>query len=450
MEFAPHGPGLVSQRRMSSPRIGFLIGSPQDYHQLLPLIAAQPEARRTIIVRCGLATPRAVVRRQAIAARLQALGYPAIEATGLADVPWETLDALVSASESTANSDHALNAAFIIHARHHQLPTFQLQHGIVPRRDFPQPIVWFAEHYLAWGTNVPARRAFVRPWQTMRYTVTGCPKFDAYAEVASTPVRAAELFGAWAAPFDRTVLVATNLHWSQHRSDHGIWPAIRDLVDRSPRDLFILKLHPVEEPPPELAAFRRPNLLVLDEIETLRLGLDSARLVLASDAVICTLSTIALEAALAARPFLILDTGNPNRYHGTRPIPPADLAGALPAVLQRRPSTRSFIDHYVDRGTIGMATTNVLHMIARAVHARRRHRARPPTTSSVTLQALDAFATLLVQRDGHAAALEAAIVEKDKYATVLLDQLAQKNARLARAGQQIETLTQAVAAGGRS
>lgn len=454
-----------------TPRIGFLIGSPQDYHQLLPLMTALPASERTIVLRGGLAPAAALARREAIAARLQALDQRVARASTMTEVPWDQIDALVCASESTANSDHLLNAAFVATARSRGLPTFQLQHGIVPLKDFVPPVVWFSEHYLAWGEDVrkqlarPATRSpkgarppaatIFHPLETMRYVVTGCPKFDAYAPSQAAPVQATDLFGAAASGFGRTILVATNLHWAQHGRDHGVWPAIRALVEQSPDDLFILKLHPAEEAPPELLAAPRRNLIVLDELESLRCGLDSARLVRASDAVICTLSTIALEAALAGRPFLVLETGNPNRYHGVRPIPPADLARAVPALLQRRSRVTAFIDHYVDRTRIGSATPHVLRTVRRAaIQARTRPARSPRAGATVGLRAVEAMATLFVERDAHAAALAQAAEHKDAYAAELLARIAQLSAAglqkdewLARARERIQALEQAVVRG---
>jgi hypothetical protein len=409
----------------SSSRLGFVIGGPQDYYQLLPLIDALPAAQRVVMVRQGLGAPAAQARRSAIVARLEARGYGPIQITDLSQIPWDGLGALLTAAESTANSDHLLNATFVIAARTRGIDTFQLQHGIVPLKDYARPAICFARHYLAWGADVrrvlaisdaerAERRRVFHAVDRMGYAVTGCPKFDAYAR--STPVRATELFGRWVTRFERMVLVATNLHWPQHQTGEDVWSTVRDIVAQRPNDLFVLKLHPAEEAPADLAAGLPENLVVIDEFSALDAGLDSTRLVLASEAIVCTLSTIALEAALAERPFLVLDTGNPNRYRGVRQVALPQLPQALSAVLKRPPNRRAFVDAYIESSTVGSATQRVMDVVTRA--SRRRSRRAP---SGPTWRAFEALGETLVGREGHAAALEAAVIEKDIYNESLRD-----------------------------
>jgi hypothetical protein len=417
-------------------RIAFVIGHPQDYHQLMPLVDATPAARRTIVLRQGAGTPAALARRAAIAATLHARGYRTVLATSTSDVDWNSLDALVVASESTANGEHLLNAAFVIAARTRGVRTFQLQHGIVPLADFDSPVFWFAEHFLAWSTDVrrairgrrdASARAVFQPVDTMRYTVTGCPKFDGYASAARPT--ALQLFGDRAQGFDRCVLLATNLQWQQHRTGESVWPVLRNLIARSPRDLFIVKLHPLEEPPPELVA-GMANAIVIDELTVLATGIDTTDLVLASDVVVCTLSTIALEAALGGKPFFVLDTGNPNRYRSVRPIEPGRLGDALSARPQALRGARTFIGNYLDASTVGRATNRVLDTIARDVERERAGKARRSSRAidaRLRVQRLDALAALAMQRDAEAAALRAAGLEMERYLKSMESVLAEKD-----------------------
>lgn len=410
------------------PRVAFLIGSAQDFHLLLPVIEALPAHRRQVWVRHGAATPDAHQRRSAIMARLTALGLAPLSVGLPQDADWTAVDVLVTASESTANSDHLLNAAFVVTANTRGVRTCQLQHGIVPLADFAEPIVWFSREFHAWSRGLAAEVGRlpresgkrIRAFPGAEHIVTGCPKFDRYAP--SAPITAADVFGDWAAQFRRTVLVATNLHWGQHRAGGGVWDAVRAAIHANPDDLFVVKLHPVETPPEELVDARPHNVVLVDERVALYGGIDTTRLVRASDVVICTLSTVALEAALASKPFVVLDTGNPNVYRHVATTPVAELAAALAAPPNIARTARRFADAYIARATVGRATASVLSRLDAPAAAGARS-----FGPGHGMGAFAAFAALAAQRDAHAAALEAGKAETDVYVASLRETIEEKD-----------------------
>jgi hypothetical protein len=106
-------------------------------------------------------------------------------------------------------------------------------------------------------------------------------------------------------------------------------------------------------------------VLVLDEFCCLFAGLDSALLVRATDAVVATLSTVALEAALAGRPFVIIDTGNRNTYAHVPTVAPRDLIGHLATLLSHPRDRSDFRDYYFDVSRLGHGTSLVLAHLAR-------------------------------------------------------------------------------------
>lgn len=354
----------------------FLVGTYQEFRQYHPVWSELPRERFTVLLRDGGSEPGWTNRRRCIEAWLATRGIGWRAVSDVSSVAWNLRThkhrVFVVGADSNVFRSHMLNAAFVAAARDRGWRTVQLQHGIWPYADITSPVTMASSLMLTWSSEFRKKLREIVTWPNgssttrgfvagTRFVTTGCPAFDRYADPAWP--RLDDLIGDWVARYRRRVLVATNLHWSQHRTGHRVNPAILALARRHEDTLFVVKTHPAHDPGEAFIRACPPNVQVLDEFACLFADLDSARLVLAADAVITTLSTVALEAAIAKRPFLVLDTGNPNRYEHVTPVAPEDLARAYDSLFDGSQDATTFVDHYVGGGTVGGATRAVIEAI---------------------------------------------------------------------------------------
>ncbi len=306
----------------------FLIGHYQGFLLFESLFNSLPKNSFRVLLRSGPFDVIEKNRRQAMLSFFAARNIRVEFLDSIETIDWEPSSekrnhAWVTAIDSTATRSHLINSAFLAIARERRIPTFQLQHGIWPHAEFPKSHTVLADYLLTWSPD------FEKPFEldsqstdtqghsfSTRHLVyqVGCPRFDGYRDGRTATV--AELFGDWTSRFQRSVLVATNLHWPLHAKGNQVLPQLAATAREMPETLFVCKLHPVHDFDP-LAFEQMPeNVLVVDEFVSLYADLSTPRLVKACDAVVCTLSTVALEAALAKKPLLLLDTENPNVYTG--------------------------------------------------------------------------------------------------------------------------------------
>jgi hypothetical protein len=192
--------------------------------------------------------------------------------------------------------------------------------------------------------------------------VTGSPKFDAYAWEGN--VERTALFGSWAANYERVVVCTTNLNWPRHSaSGSGIKGGIMGLAERFPRWLFVVKPHPMELVAPDEYTRLGGNLLLLDEFTCWWAGLTTTDLIRAADLVISTVSTTILEAALARKPCLVLETGNRFLYNFVKATPPEAVAGILSENPEHSGYEGRFAENYYDLQSLGCGLTNVVRVL---------------------------------------------------------------------------------------
>jgi len=397
----------------------FLIGTYQEFRQYQPLWSHLAAASFTVLLRPTALTPAWTRRADCIAAWLDARGIAWRLARSTDELDWASLPVrdrvLIAGADSTAFRQHLLNAAFVVEARQRGWRTVQLQHGIWPYADVRQPMALLSDIALTWSDEFRTELDTLVDWpdgsrrprgltEGVRFTVTGCPGFDRYADASSPALR--DMLGAWTTDYRRSVLVATNLHWPQHRRGAEVNPAILALAAVHPETLFVVKLHPVHDVDDGFLARCPDNVVVLDEFCCLAADVDCQRLVLATDAVISTVSTVALEASLARRPLLVLDTDNPNRYQHVETTEPGRLAEAFGRLFDGADS-RAFRDHYVAPATLGTATTAVFAAIADELD-----RPRPDLPAVAALQPF--VAAVSTQAD-EALALEARLIAADEH-----------------------------------
>ena len=356
----------------------FLVGTYQEFRQYIPLWAQMPRHSFSVIQRVGAASTDGAVRRDAaIRTWLSARGIAAQAVTAVEHVDWSCWPhprrVFVCGADSTAYDVHIWNAAVVIAAARHGFATLQLQHGIWPYADLRAPMTLLSDTVLTWsgefeaalGMNVRWPDGSVAPRAVIggtQFRAVGCPLFDAYVEASPPPLE--HLLGDWVSGYRHRVLAATNLHWSQHSRGALVNPALLDAARRMRDTLFILKPHPAHDVDDDLLKSCPANVVVLDELCCLAADLDSPRLVRAVDAVVATQSTILLEAALAGKPFVAIDTGNPNHYAHVTLTAPDDVGRAIARVVSSAPDAADFRDHYFDTSLRGSGTRGVLATIA--------------------------------------------------------------------------------------
>lgn len=366
-------PALIHQEAESI----FLLGHMPDLSLLAPLWAGLSRERFRVLFRSGADRVISPERHGTLDAWLRARRIVFQSVSRVTDAEWShgpSPRAFITASESSVSLSHQLNGAFVLEARARGYHTFLLQHGIWCE-DTPLPVVFHSEHVLAWSPEHRESFAAVAPRRPTgeirprglvegnRFHITGCAKFDRYADPTPAP-GPADLFGDWAARYERSVLLATNLHWPAHvEAGPRTRAALIDTARRMPETLFIIKLHPVENADAEILAAMPLNVVLLDEPAILHAGLETTRLVRAVDAVACTLSTVALEAVLAEKPVYVVDTNNPMRYEHVEPVPPPGLASRLSRAAMT-PEMRAFRSYYYDTATLGLGRKNTWDAIA--------------------------------------------------------------------------------------
>ena len=391
--------------RHGLPGTAFLLATPQDYHALFPWLVAVGDAGAAVYLR-RIPEAEVAARRQAeVVLACRAIGLePRIVSTprDMAAAP-EAFDLLMCAAESSASVQHLSSAAMLLAARARGAATAHVQHGVWPRAEFPAPVATYADLILAWSEEYgEALGAPSRP-----LTVTGCPRFDRYADPARCSAQA--IYGPWAGRYGRHVLVTTNLHWLQHQVRLDAAELLAALAARWPHTLFTLRPHPFESSE-AISGALPDNVIVADETLLLAAGLDPGDLVEAADAVVTTPSTVALEAALAGRPCFVLDTGNPNTYDL---LPSHDLTAldrwlAAPATAA---TSGAFAARYHDPSALGRSW----ELGQRALDALCRRRAAAPLPPELAAAFADAWARHARILEETAAELRRHVAVKDEY-----------------------------------
>jgi hypothetical protein len=359
--------------------IFFLVGHYQDFLQMRPLWEKLPAGTFRVLLRTGALSSLDQHRDASIQAWLSSRGILCECVSGETNSNWSSPGfdqrVLVCASESSVWIGHVLNSAILVDARHHGVTCFQLQHGIWPHASFSEPVVFQADHVLSWskefeaGFNAEFRDPVTgeqirKGVMASSFIITGCPRFDGYASDVS--LNLADLLGDWVSEYRASVLMATNLHWDQHRNAENLLARLIQVAEEMPDVLFVCRPHPVHDV--DWGSFTLPdNVVVVDVFVSLFSDVDTTHLVKACDAVVCTLSTVALEAALAQRPFAVIDTSNANSYVGVDTVSADDLVQTVRQLLSSGCVDHSeFADYYYDQSTLGTASDSVIRQIGDA------------------------------------------------------------------------------------
>lgn len=354
----------------------FLIGTYQEFRQYLAIWPSLPRGSFSVVLRTGLLGDAWQRRERMIVAWLQARGISVECVRSVRDVSWASgsgrRTVLVTGAESSAYESHLWNAAIVVTACAHGWRTIQLQHGIWPYADLQRPMTMYSHVMCTWGDELALAMREVVAWPDgtrrarsvdtdIRYVPTGNPLFDRYAD--ADVVRLEDMLGDWVGTFTRRVLVATNLHWTQHANGSRVDPAVLTMARAMPETLFLVKLHPVHDVDEQVLSAVPSNVQILDEFVCLAADLDSPRLVSATDAVVATQSTVVLEAALGRKPYTVMDSGNPNRYEHVA-VTPIDRLADRVRWDEPPADAEQFRARYYDVASLGAATARVLDVIA--------------------------------------------------------------------------------------
>ena len=376
----------------------FLIGHYQEFLLFKPFLEMLPVSSYRVLIRSAATDTFEQNRRQSVLTYLNSRGisYKAITDSVEKEL-WETEasrhHALITGIDSTANTSHLINSAILVQAKAAGIRTFQLQHGIWPHAEFKEPLTILADYLLTWSadyelpfvlnkaTAETGSRENGQPTHTVEQV--GCAKFDAYADPATTAIE--NIFGDWASGFSHSVLVATNLHWPLHAKGSEVLPQLEETARSLPDVLFVCKLHPAHDYDSRMFETMPHNVVVVDEFISLYAEMDISRLLKACDACICTLGTVALEAALACKPVAVLDTENPNSFKGIQTTEIHQLTTCVDELLNNPVAGhKEFIRHYYAPRKLQNALQTTLDVVERALSKP----ARFPFASELAVKAL--------------------------------------------------------------
>lgn len=386
--------------------ISFLIGHYQGFLLLAPLFEILPRDSYRVLLRSGPFDAFETRRRAAVLEYFASRDVQVTLLDSATDDVWATPPhrpnhALVTAIDSTVTTSHLINSAFVVAARQKGILTFQIQHGIWPHAEFHNQLTVLSDFILTWSPDL--ERSFVLDTEphssdatvsAPRHTIvnSGCPRFDTYQDTDCASI--SELLGDWTNEYDHTILLATNLHWPLHTLGSEVLPQLSTTARKFPNILFLCKLHPAHDYDDNAFRDMPSNVVVIDEFTSLYGELTTPRLVKACDAVICTLSTVALEAALANKPLAVLETGNPNAYTGLQTVPIAALAETIQWLISDQNfDYPEFLENYYSPDDRFSATDNVLRCINDAFSKK----SKGTTSEDIAIQAFSQ--AFLIERE---------------------------------------------------
>ncbi len=257
---------------------------------------------------------------------------------------------LISFAEGSLAFNHSLSSQLVISARLNGLKTLLLQHGIQVEAPSQAPLVygssvigtWGSEHseFISrhnelWGASAPSHK-----FKFIGYPKRNGLKFDLKQEECLQ--RASSI-----TPDHEIVLFATNLKWSAHGAGYDtIKATIQNCATAHPNKLFLIKPHPSERAS-QYEDICHNNIKCIDDITLVENDITVSYLIFRSDAVITSLSTMILDAAIAGKQCIQYDTNNKYSYVGCETVQLIDVAAALERGFSSIEATQ-FIDFYAN------------------------------------------------------------------------------------------------------
>ena len=215
---------------------------------------------------------------------------------------------LVTAGDG--NIAHTRSSNVIYKARKKGFLTITLQHSWAIKKNTSPT----SDYFLCWSDPIKdelnSTNQFIK--EGTKIISTGSPKMiDSLIEIDTRSL--AYRFGFKPDDFERIVLLATNLHWSQVSSKINIdvFDYLQKLCANYCSTMFIVKPHPSDkELESKLTSFSSRNLLYIDQNALNMIDWSINRLIKCCDGVITTFSTISADAESAGVPVAMLPHHN--------------------------------------------------------------------------------------------------------------------------------------------
>lgn len=289
------------------------------------------------------------------------------------EIDWSALkiNILFSAAESNVYCGHILSSQIVNAAKLHGIDTYLLQHGIWTLVG-KYPIRFESNKVLCWCDEQknfmerphpqdPSKTLKVGMFRDGHVEIMGAPRFfDSRLPCLKTMLT--YRLGIPQNQYDKTVLLATNLHWDMHSfTREQVSEKFRTLILQNPNVFFIIKLHPAESLY-DYANLKYKNCLIVDDVTLATIDLTVGRLIAGVDAVISSLSTILLDAAIAGKKIILYETGNKVQYHYLSSVPLESLYIDLAKKINDIPSYPDFIRYYA-----GNSADNVYEVLSKII-----------------------------------------------------------------------------------
>ena len=179
-----------------------------------------------------------------------------------------------------------------------QVPTILISHGIY----FPTKIyIPTCKHVAVWGPKFKDYM-ILKGLDKQQVTVTGAPNYDALTKLESKE----ELRRAFDLPIDRHIITFATQGFSEQITRKLIYEVLKNVKELK-EVLLIIKPHPRENPKSYSNFLREFNADIFADEIILMHGVNTSKLIKASDLLLTVHSTVALEANVIGTPVVTLN-----------------------------------------------------------------------------------------------------------------------------------------------
>ena len=339
---------------VNPPTIGLNIHHLQDFILLRPILDVMPRHNVVALIRRSFFRTDELSLMRGFFARS---GLRVIEYQRAEEIRWSDLEIrfLLSGGESSVASSHILSRQVVESAKLNGIHTLQLQHGIWADIFHERAPTFGSSYVLAWGSqygsslkngeyNLANTALKGLPAGTTQYHPIGAAKFSDSILGPSREVAKFRL-GLNSGNYRLLVLLGTNLKWGAHQqAAEETRNRLIKVMKALPDVFFVVKLHPSERVS-DAAGMKLANSLILDDMIIGCMDLNISRLLSSFDVVISSLSTLLLDASVAAIPCIQYDTGNPYSYHGLRAVAIEEIPHLLSQGI-KLPETNTTLANY--------------------------------------------------------------------------------------------------------
>lgn len=338
----------------SNKTLGFNLNFLQDYAIFRPLLDVLNRKNIVILIRRHLSSDVVIQYYSGIFSRF---GIKTVVYENVSEINWREIgiDILFSAAESSFYDGHALASQTVNAAKLHGIDTYLFQHGIW-LDTAKYPIVFESEKILCWSDEQRSSFEKSHPYfaegnckiadiYSKQILSLGAPKFFDAKQPCLKKMLTYRL-GIEQHLYDKTVLLATNMHWGLHTySKESVFEKLHNIIRKNPNIFFIIKPHPAENMA-DYNVLKYSNSLILDDLILCTIDLTISRIVAGVDSVITSQSTLLLDAAIAGKNIIQYDTGLSQAYKFISPVALESLENNLFDQLDKAIDRRDFVSHY--------------------------------------------------------------------------------------------------------